>query len=641
MIGDILMIRYMEKGPVITVPDPLRPGNFVSYPNPDWQGMPEIISFTDFLRWNYSADYGRYIREKYSERELPLPYGLSYEALVINVTIEGGFYDRTGISDFIMHIICDVCFDCGGCIVHQRYRISGYFRGSSSSLFMEDVDIYNGERIRCHAPLDEFLVPVMSRKNYDQTAREIIDRYCSRKAAYSCRIDGRSLACAMGYDVIFKRLSLNGRIKSKLIFDSKDVTVYDDSGIPVSLTVPSNTILADVSLLDDERVNNVLIHECIHIYLHHIFYYVQSLYRREASREIPEFLDYFYSEKQQDCVMWMETQANSIARRIQMPADIATDLIIDFIDSNEGNMSFEKYRELIDYIKTSFGVSRYSAKKRIIELGWKEVRGVYTYCTNGYVEDHEIEESLPPENTYTLPLGCIAQIFASSQEFSALVKSGRYIYADGHLCRNDEKYVIRENGSVFGITEYARHHMSECCISFRRVYEKQKYSYTYGELNKEALNAIVEYTLDNEQKRKLRKTVFERNKEIDLIYTQLAANPLGETIKFHMKRRGITAEMLSERSGLGLSTISKLRKGSKVKLETILAFSVALELEKPYMSDLMRKANVQFDTGNHVHNVYMAILELYPDANVYQINEFLREEGYTPWSQEHNDDIAV
>ena len=151
--------------------------------------------------------------------------------------------------------------------------------------------------------------------------------------------------------------------------------------------------------------------------------------------------------------MWMETQANSIARRIQMPADVATDLIIDFIDSNEGDMSFEKYRELIDYIKTCFGVSRYSAKKRIIELGWKEVRGVYTYCTNGYVEDHEIEESLPPENTYTLPLGCIAQIFASSQEFSALVKSGRYIYADGHLCRNDEKYVIRENGSVFGITQ--------------------------------------------------------------------------------------------------------------------------------------------------------------------------------------------
>ena len=111
-------------------------------------------------------------------------------------------------------------------------------------------------------------------------------------------------------------------------------------------------------------------------------------------------------------------------------------------------------------------------------------------------------------------------------------------------------------------------------------------------------------------------------------------NPLGEAVKFHMKRCKVTVEALAERSGLGISTIEKMRYGKKVKLETILAFSVALELEKSFMYDLMNKANVCFDTRNPAHNMYLAILELIPNANVFQINDILKEEGFTPWTQE-------
>jgi hypothetical protein len=101
-----------------------------------------------------------------------------------------------------------------------------------------------------------------------------------------------------------------------------------------------------------------------------------------------------------------------------------------------------------------------------------------------------------------------------------------------------------------------------------------------------------------------------------------------------MKRCGVNSDMLADRSGLGIATITKLRNGGKVKLETILAFSVALELEHSFVNDIMQKANVQFDARNPIHNMYLTILELMPDANVFQINEFLKEEGFTPWTQE-------
>lgn len=128
----------------------------------------------------------------------------------------------------------------------------------------------------------------------------------------------------------------------------------------------------------------------------------------------------------------------------------------------------------------------------------------------------------------------------------------------------------------------------------------------------------------------------ERKSEAQKLGKKATTNPFGETIKFHMKRCRVTSDILADRSGLGIATITKLRNGKKVKLETILAFSVALELEKTFMLDLIQKANLSFDARNPAHNMYLTILELLPNANVFQINEFLKEEGFTPWTQERD-----
>lgn len=55
----------------------------------------------------------------------------------------------------------------------------------------------------------------------------------------------------------------------------------------------------------------------------------------------------------------------------------------------------------------------------------------------------------------------------------------------------------------------------------------------------------------------------------------------------------------------------------------------------------MNKAGVRFNNNNPAHLVYMTILELMPNANVFQINAFLKEEGYTPWTQDRQNAIAA
>ena len=207
---------------------------------------------------------------------------------------------------------------------------------------------------------------------------------------------------------------------------------------------------------------------------------------------------------------------------------------------------------------------------------------------------------------------------------------------------NDEKYIVTEFGSNIGLTEYAKHNMSECCIDFKIVYEKLNYSYTFGELNKEELAIIENYVLNHQQKMELK----ERLNEVTYVKQKLdrikTVSPLGEAVVYHMKRCNITSEQLMERSGLGSTTITKLRTGKgRPKLETILAFCVALNLEEYFRTDLMNKAGVRFDNNNPAHLVYITILELMPDANVFQINEFLKEEGFTPWTQDRQGTIAA
>lgn len=53
---------YIEKGPVIIVPDPINPDFYQVKKNPEWSQIPEICSFSDFICWNYQEDYERVMR---------------------------------------------------------------------------------------------------------------------------------------------------------------------------------------------------------------------------------------------------------------------------------------------------------------------------------------------------------------------------------------------------------------------------------------------------------------------------------------------------------------------------------------------------------------------------------------------------
>lgn len=481
----------------------------------DWNGeLPEIISFTDFLRWNYTVDYGRYIRNLHSNNMLPLRLGIPAEAEIKTIIIEDGRYDRIDHDSFFMYVICNVLFINNGYSYQQKYVVHGYYRSGGSD-FLMDIELYNGEYIHLDHPMDEFLVPILSKKDFENIADEIVEQYYPYKANYPCMINALAIPKAMGLKVDYARLSNDGKVRSKIILDNRITTVYDDKKQEMQMPVYVPTILIDESLKETDEEQNAIIHECVHAYLHNLFYELQSYYRKIVGRRMPEFDDYFSSKSQQICLKWMETQACSIPRFIQMPADQTTDFILNFLDGIAGEPKWSDYRELIDLVKSKFGVARNTAKKRIIELGWLDVRGVYMYNGRGYVEDYDVDWDFPDNYTYTLSLRHISEAYSNSDTFAELIRTQRFIYTDGHVVLNTDKYVKKENGSVIGLTEYARHHMADCCIDFKKIYAEFDYSYTYGELHKDALTPINDDNriLTDEQRKKIRLALYELSDE--------------------------------------------------------------------------------------------------------------------------------
>ena len=615
------MTIYLDRGPFLTIPDKLHPGQYRVIRNPDWHGeLPEIVSFTDFLKWNYTLEYGQYIRKLHCYRRLPLPWGVPQDAEIETVIIEEGRYDRIDHDSFDMYVICDVVFEMNGCRQCQKYIVHGFYCSYGGSDFLCDAELYDGQFIRLNNPLDEFLVPVLSKKDFESIAQDILNSYYSYKSNYPCRINTASIAKAMGLDIKYARLSKNGNVKSKLILDKRDTTVYDKECKAVKMRIDSPTILVDESLEEDEA-QNAIIHECVHAYLHNLFYELQSYYRKMVGRKMPEFNDYFYSKTQRSCLKWMETQAN---------------VILNFFERLPGEPDWDDYRELIDLVKWKFGVSRNAAKKHIIELGWPEVRGVYVYNTTGYVEDYDVELRFPQDYTYTLSFRQISDVFASCETFAELVRSKKFIYLDGHVVINSDRYIRKEHGLAMGLTEYARHHMAECCLDFKRIYAEFDYSYTYGELHKDDLTEITaeNRSFSDEQRKKIRMAMYEITEENDKLTVPSDVNEFGKAVRFHMERCGLTSDLVADRSGMGVNTVNKMRSGKRVKLETVLAFCVALELEESFRIDLMQKAKVDYDMSNPAHRLYVTIFELMEKPNVFQINELLKAEGFTPWTRD-------
>ena len=77
-------------------------------------------------------------------------------------------------------------------------------------------------------------------------------------------------------------------------------------------------------------------------------------------------------------------------------------------------------------------------------------------------------------HTFVVDGNQIQRMITDSNDFRKVMESGEYIYADGHVVKNGERYVRwvedKKEGPQFLLTDWANQHVDECCLRFVRVY---------------------------------------------------------------------------------------------------------------------------------------------------------------------------
>jgi hypothetical protein len=211
-------------------------------------------------------------------------------------------------------------------------------------------------------------------------------------------------------------------------------------------------------------MNNTIIHECVHWDLHKKFFELEKLYNKEARSISCQVQEGIRPEKNRTPLDWMEWQANALAPRILMPIKQARQKIEELIEKNKRVLQTDNMADIMESVvfelSDFFEVSKQAAKIRMIDLGYTEAIGVFTYVDDHYISNYTFERSALKNNqTFTIGMQDALVEYALNPDFRQLIDSGKYVYVDAHFCVNDTKYIRQNESGYAELTDYARQHI--------------------------------------------------------------------------------------------------------------------------------------------------------------------------------------
>lgn len=511
------------------------------------------------------------------------------------------------------------------------------------------IQIYDQCRGTNPNRLSEHLVPIISKEQIDGVAEGFLKKYYPEALTEPTVVPVLEVARRMGLVVIEAHITKNCTAFGQIYFTDGETQCFDtEAGAYRTIPVKRGTILIDPDVFFMRTVgslNNTIIHECVHWDKHKRFFDLEKLYNNAAKAISCQVQEGNKPEGERTPLDWMEWQANALAPRILMPAKQTRQKIEELIRQNErvlaGDNKAELMKVVILQLSEFFGVSKLAAKIRMIDLGYTEAMGAYTYVDDRYIGNYSFSpETLKSGQTFSIGIRDAILEYTFNKEFKKLLDSGKYIYVDAHFCINDPKYIRRNEGGYAELTDYARRHLDECCIVFdiktRRNDRYGAKSYKECILFRDAASdTILEVKYSNSTQNQLTDA---RAKELERIHAEalvtsviLATLPalFSETLAAHMKRLDFTLEVLEEKSLVNAKTIQRMRTiaGYQPKLTTVVAVCIGMQLSPILSADMIKKAGICFRVTEE-HVIYQMLLNSHYQNSIYECNEILMANNY-------------
>lgn len=590
---------------------------------------PEICTFSDFIIDNYSSTYHDFVGFCFKNRLLPLPGNADFyfnECMLMNTEILSVHLNRTDQFNARINTVVRASFSNMKNTYKFRFRIEGKLKTSEKCNFFENIYPFSKKDIPADNLLSDYLVPYLAKKDLDAEAENMLQEFYPEALQSPVPVNARKLAERMGFKIMKARLSPDDSKFGSIFFSETDTTIFKGE-TPLRKTVPAKTILIDIEAQKNccINTNDVIVHECVHAYEHYLFFFLQSLYRSMLS-DIPLPLEDITSQVTEGSpLQWIENQAAHMTPRIRMPLSQTA------VKAAELFKKYEKFPEIIALEKVTadlsefYDVSKLTARNRLVELGYSNAEHIGHYANGSPVPGYKSCRRIGWDQTYTIDFDKMVMEYSRNSSFREILKSGDYIYVEGHLCINSSKYIWERNGMTC-LSGYARNNIDECCLLFTVKHENEDYVYVPGALNREARRGELSYLYLTEHKSPVAEAMAVSRIRQDL------PSEFSETIVYHMHNLAMSRGLLAERSLLSEKTISRMRNEGRKRysVRNIIAVCIGLSLYPELSHDLLEKADIRLHSDDPEEQCYEVMLRTMYRSDIYAWNEMLRLNGFSP-----------
>ncbi len=487
------------------------------------------------------------------------------------------------------------------------------------------------------------LVPIISRDQFEQEAERFLERYCPEALEKPKCLPIDQIAEDMNLSVV-EDIPLSDELVyfGTVVFD--DGNVLDKHRKITIRNAKRGTIYLDPRVSYERSIGTrrtTLAHECFHWYRHQPYHVLMRMIG--ADDKLGRAIQCQLSAKNTDSdkwksVDWMEWQAKGIAPKILMPEKTVRPLVDKLLMEYAGNASVTAsiFEKVIDCLAETYDVSRQAAKVRLIELGYSRAEGAYPYVNGKYVNGYSFDDiEITADQTFTISYTDLLKAYCFDRDFRRLIDTEKFRYIDGHVCINDEKYIVYGNGIV-SLSDYAVNHIDECCLVFTRGYSYQsKYqglkNYTFFMRNSAPHEDQIEYSFElNKHNKTLLAQIQNAKKSASAL--QRYPGSFSETLVQLMKDKKITVKKLADGSLVGEKTIQRLRNNEEYPTtkQTVLGLCYGLKLTIPEAEMLISKTEFSLKCTSPENYAYRCVLGSCEENNIYEINEMLEANGYLP-----------
>ncbi len=472
----------------------------------------------------------------------------------------------------------------------HRFYFSARFRFDDGIQFIpgvRDLSVYQPSE-RNLPVMSKYLVPVLSYHDMEAMVVDMLEKYLEPKAAECFQFDGaKRLAAAMGLNIIHEKLYENNHTASMLFFKEGTVRVSGNDKEFREVSVPAKTILLNSGNLCADTERNIY-HECWHYEWHHMFYELQALHVSDL-----RLLQYTEAENEKAAkpktkdIRWIERQAAYVSLAMMFPSPMMIPEARKHwknIACSDFNMG-EKYAYVIRSIAKQYQKPKAFVRSRLIALGAEDAKGAYNFVDGKYIRHFAFDaREFNHNDTFVISREEFTRLYEKDDSFRELIQSHRFIYADGHVCRNLPEFVHRKLGNNkidLCLTAWALAHTDQCCLNFQRhySYDYQK-DYHVGELcydeNYNECYMLVS-TLDSADLSE--DELMEKNEDYLASLPRYPSKLLSKLIEDRVQTQAALAEL----SGIDKSKVSNMCKKDdyRYSIEDVTRIIIGLQMPPP------------------------------------------------------------